>query len=196
MYNKLTFDNYSDYKQSITNIPDKDIPTFHDPYLNCFHYSIRPWKYIHNWPSNIRQFFRNLRFAWQRATQGYCDYELWNMNDYLATLLADMLDDLAANGMGYPGIEPYDTPEKWEDDLKNQAFLLRAALDEDNSFWDNPYYNAYMAELETRVYNTGEGVSELARKYMDYDNEVYKKKQECMDKVLDWLKKNYNSLWD
>ena len=42
--------------------------------LNVFTYGYYSWRYPKNWFSNIKNFFRSIIRAWQRATKGYCDY--------------------------------------------------------------------------------------------------------------------------
>lgn len=44
--------------------------------LNVFHFG-----YSHKFTLwNIKNFFRTLKWAWQRATKGYCDWDRWDLD--------------------------------------------------------------------------------------------------------------------
>ena len=66
--------------------------------LNVFRYG-----YLKKRPlSNIRQFFRNVKYAYQRSTKGYCDYDLWNLGDTILHLINQSLKEFTAKTEGYP----------------------------------------------------------------------------------------------
>ena len=71
--------------------------------INIFKADYLPVRRLCNWPKNIIQFFRNFKYMWQRATKGYCDRDVWCMNDHNAQLIHDMLIALADTCHGYPG---------------------------------------------------------------------------------------------
>lgn len=119
---------------------------------NVFEWSYsRKWYLTHPWKW-IKELFRNMKFAWQRATRGYCDSDVWSMDSWLLALLPDMLRDLANDPVGaYPGVEPFDTPEKW----RNWLFKMAAKFLELQDNWPetrNEYENEYMRLVdESRV---------------------------------------------
>ena len=77
------------------------------PY-NPRYYIKKPWKFF-------QQCGRNIKRAWQRVTRGYCDSDVWNMDSWLLAILPPMLRQLRDDEVGaYPGVEPFETPEKWE----------------------------------------------------------------------------------
>ena len=66
------------------------------------------------------------RRAYQRHTKGY-DYEaLWNMDEYLADLLARMFNDLAETNHGYPATMTY---AEWTSTLNEIAAGFEAYVD-------------------------------------------------------------------
>lgn len=52
--------------------------------MNILKFGYSPWKYPSNWFENIRQFFRNIKFAYQRVTRGYADPDIWDFDSYLS----------------------------------------------------------------------------------------------------------------
>lgn len=51
---------------------------------------------------NIKQFFANIKYAYQRAKRGYADCDIWNMDIYLGELISNMLVQLAKTHHGVP----------------------------------------------------------------------------------------------
>ena len=122
--------------------------------------------------ANIRtvgDFFRSIKWAWQRATKGYCDLDTYGVGDWFLNTLPDMLESIKNNRVSFPsalleeGMEHYglksmdeynaaseelrdkvDTygNEKWGDILSEMIFLLREA-NEDACSKVNPYEEEY-----------------------------------------------------
>lgn len=79
------------------------------------------------------QFFHNLKYAWQRAIRGYCDRDIWNLDIFYSDLFYQTLNKLADDTNDYPGIEPWETPEKWEEYLREMASLFKSC-EKDEAF--------------------------------------------------------------
>lgn len=83
----------------------------------------------------VRRFVRDLpyilhcktKYAFQRASRGYADNDIWGFGDYLDEVLEKGLRQLAETSHGYPGYEPFDTPEKWETFLIEIADAIKEA---------------------------------------------------------------------
>ena len=52
--------------------------------LNVFNTQWCPWKYPNNWIRNARLFFRQFKWAYQRMTRGFCDFDTWDLDSYLS----------------------------------------------------------------------------------------------------------------
>lgn len=79
----------------------------------------------------IKQFFRNIKWAWQRVTKGYADYDTWDLDYWLVRLLPQAIRTLESGLHGHP----YDmTEEEWH------AYLLEMAAHFENysTEWENP----------------------------------------------------------
>jgi len=74
---------------------------------------------------NVSVFFKKLKYIYQRATKGYCDYDLYQFDTYISSIICDGVRKIAGDGYGYPGHgachNRFDTPEKWN------SYLLELA---------------------------------------------------------------------
>ena len=107
--------------------------------------------------ANIRtvgDFFRSIKWAWQRATKGYCDLDTYGAGDWFLNTLPDMLESVKNNRVGFPSVlleegmahyglksmDEYNAAsvelrdkvddygnEKWGESLSEMIFLLREA---------------------------------------------------------------------
>ena len=117
----------------------------------------------------IRDFFRSIKWAWQRETKGNCDLDTYGVGDWFLNTLPDMLQDIKNNKVGYPCVlekegmihyglkskyEYYAASEelrdkvdayggeKWGEILSEMIFLLREA-NEDTCSMVNHYKEEY-----------------------------------------------------
>jgi len=184
--------------------------------LNVFTYGYLSLTYWKNWFRNIKQFFRNIKYAWQRATKGYCDQDVWNLDNYLICLTRDSINHLAHNSWGYPGD---DTPEgktfeNWKNYLEKISLLLDRSIDrefEDDKYYKNKYREAYeeylsdpkhfqTKELPDGRYllldnDTPEDI-ELRKNYHREENKIYQKRLRDRNRAFKMLYKRWDNLWD
>lgn len=69
--------------------------------MNIFKFGI----YGHHpkwWFSNIKQFFRNIKYAWQRATRGFADPDWWEFDSYLSQTISGCLKEFDKKRSGFP----------------------------------------------------------------------------------------------
>lgn len=69
--------------------------------MNIFSFGI----YGHHakwWFSNIKQFFRNIKYAWQRATRGFADPDWWEFDSYLSQTISGCLKEFDKKRHGFP----------------------------------------------------------------------------------------------
>ena len=64
--------------------------------LNVFHYGYHSHKPKY-WFSNIKQFFTNIKYAYQRATKGFCTHDVWDLDTYYARLISSSLKEFRQN---------------------------------------------------------------------------------------------------
>ena len=133
----------------------------------------RHWMLTHPW-LYFKHGYYNLKAAWQRATRGYASRDVWNMCDYFLEVFPTMLRDLAENCHGYLGVVPFDTPEKWENWLREMADKLEWCR-EDKWEKDNEYEEEYMKQFDDDSWQNWQRDG--------YGNLVYKHTQTEIDKL-------------
>ena len=158
----------------------------------------------------IKHALSNLKDAWDRATKGYCGLDLWNMDQWLVEILPQMLRQLARDSHGYPGVEPFETPEKWKNWLVDAAARLETSMLKD--FDDrNPYLADYMKLLNTCTFaltekrDDGSNVvkfhhnqeeEELSKKYFAAEKKLAEELKVERTKVLSEIIEYLDFLWD
>ena len=124
----------------------------------------------------VGDFFRSIKWAWQRATKGYCDLDTYGVGDWFLNTLPDMLESIKNKRVSFPsvlleeGMEHYGLKsmdeynaaseelrdkvdayggEKWGEILSEMIFLLREA-NEDTCSKVNPYEEYHRVSEEFR----------------------------------------------
>jgi len=97
----------------------------------------------------------------------------------------EMLRYLAKHGHAYPGYEPFETPEKWREWLKETADLIETGK-EDWQDEHNEYYEAY-----TDSWN-----EELRSKYLDRAKELGEQGDRNIRIALGRIAEHFYTLWD
>lgn len=70
---------------------------------------------------NPRDRYFDVKHLYQRANRGWSFRDTWSMDSYLAEIIPKQLRHLADTTHSYPGLKPYDSPEKWEAALRTTA---------------------------------------------------------------------------
>ena len=159
------------------------------------------WKYPSCWWKNIESFFRGFKYTYQRATKGYCDYDLFSISDWFLEVFPNMLKEFADETYSHP----YDMDEKeWGKYLvEMREHFLNACKEYENSSpearkeFDELYKDFSAAEYfkNPELYNTKERkekIKEYYKKVKEYDNY----KQEELKKGMDMFQKRFWDLWD
>ena len=158
------------------------------PYRKSY-YLTHPWK----WFGQIK---RNLNAAYKRTTKGYCFWDWADLDSWFVTIMPDMLRDMAIHGSAYPGVEPFETPEKWHSWLHRMADQLTTCQDEDNG---NEYYKPYIESLTANpklIKNETEEMKNLREKYCTRSLEIKKDHDELFKSTMEELVKHWDCLWD
>ena len=166
--------------------------------LKSFGYSRR--YYLRHPLRFLRECGQNIRNAWMRITRGWCYMDTWNIDIWFLEVMPQMLRHLAKNGCGYPGVEPFDTPEKWNDWLNAMADTFES-LQESNWNSHNEYEKLYNASVEQSL-NPNSNVQltmsreELAKLYYTRMRELAEEGQVLLEDTMTELGKHLHSLWD
>ena len=164
--------------------------------LNVFYWSytkryylLRPWKWV-------KDLFDNIKAAYQRAVRGYAERDLFSWDSWFLTIAPAMLLDIASCKYGgYPDIEPFDTPEKWEKWLQSIAFRLTALQDQ----WaetSNEYEEQYFDTLEKyRGCENDTELGELRQKWLNRCKELNEQQDEETKAVFNELAEHLYQIW-
>ena len=115
---------------------------------------------------------RQLKWAKQRITKGYCRSDWYDMDSWFAHVVADMFDEYAENTCSYPW--EINNPDDWEDILKEMATHLRNAGIEEIA--EERY--SHMADSKAKI------------------REQNKWRKEELHKFCELFEKYYFDLWD
>ena len=165
--------------------------------LNVFNHDWYPWKYPSNWFKNVKYFFRQCKWAYQRATRGYCDYDCWDLDSHLTHLMAQSIKDLADNTHGYPGTDEFPTYESWKRYLYKIVYLLNYSLQEDmynpyTEVWEGTWENKSLEDINKRTPEE----EEIVHQFLDYETENEKKKRAALNQALEMITHVWGQLWD
>ena len=150
------------------NLKVEPIPLYLFSYRKSY-YLAHPWKFF-------KELWIGAKNAYHRMRYGYAYVDAWNMSQSWCEMGANMLLHIAKHGSGYPGSEPFDTPEKWHDHLCDLAAKLKILC-------KNPK-NLTADELDLRA------------KYYAREKEIWRDLQRETEETFTMIGKNLYSYWD
>lgn len=164
--------------------------------MNIFKVSYLPWRYFPNWFKNIGLFFRRFKWAWQRATRGYSDWDLWDLDQFYVKLFKDSLWALSEITHGWPANNDFPEFEDWTNYLKDISRLFDMSREEyiyENKL--NPYYDEYMSTLKADDFLNSPH-SEIRDKYFEEQERLDIKRIEYRNEAFEKMLKYFDALWD
>lgn len=155
--------------------------------LNVLKYGyMRGWR---NFFRNIKNFFCSLKYAYQRITKSYCDWDLWSLDIFYSRLFVNSLNELADTCIGYP--VDYETPEAWQARLHEISNHFYNSLEE-NEVQKNEY-DKYINWniLDGKIQKTG-----YEEKWLTRNKEIYQFMKKERELGLQGLFEEFDHLWD
>lgn len=155
---------------------------------------------------NIKQFFKNIKYGYQRATRGFSDYDLWNLDYFYKRLIIDSLEAFKKYNIGYP--DGY-TQEEWNANIEK----IIEKLKDSESFGkesENKYTKAFDEMIESlhseRKENPDGSIvdsyddrtpkqKELTRLYAEEERKIVERKQQSLEEGMAMLAKSLPDLW-
>lgn len=162
---------------------------------NVFKQYYAPMRYPSNWKRNARLFFRQFKWAYQRATRGFADSDTWDMDSWLLDLLHDSLNYLAENTISYPADKEFDTFEKWANYLKDIAQKLYQAQEE-NHYYAEPSYAKWAEWLDKHNDKFFTSENPYSKDMFIESMENDKKRMADFEEAWAKLGKVFFNLWD
>lgn len=145
--------------------------------LSVFNFEFFPWRYLSNWKSNIKYFFRAFRNAWQRATRGYSNSDCWGVDYYLLYLLPSILTTFKKDNNGYPN--SVGSMEEWDKILDKMIYHFTAAREG----YENKYEDKYTISKELRD------------KWLNEEHNIQEYKQKHLEEGFRLLTKYFWDIW-
>lgn len=172
--------------------------------LNVFEPAPYRWWYF---GKRIKWFIRSLKWGWQRATKGYCDCDLWDLDHFYSWLFVNSLRDFKKNLHGAPQrfYDPGADNEiaRWEDYIEEMAQHFWNSI-EDNV--ENPYLEDYHNKNPLEIEKDGEfycikknddaRAIEAKDRWMNKEIELCEWRKEEFSKAMEMLEEVFSDLWD
>lgn len=183
---------------------NKKLSVWSYPFRKTY-YLTHPWKWIHDTYWNFRNWIH-------RANYGYAYVDVWNFCDWYPRVGAEALCYLAAHNSGWPGTDPWKTPEEWREYLEYLANRLeRCANSQDICFGEDR--NEYREELDkimerrkqrtehedgsvTISHTLTPEEEEIRKKYWEREKEIRDADQAYNVKTFRWLGEDLPFIWD
>lgn len=142
----------------------------------------------------IKWWIRREKFKWQRARWGFSEYDVWDMDHYLAQLISDLLLYRAKFGMSHP----WDmTPEDWQQWLIDTAAMFK---EYGRDFPESEEYKAFCAAKKTTKNEDGsitvEYDKELSKAWLEREKTESEYRMCKLRMGLERLGEKFWELWD
>lgn len=171
--------------------------------MNLFKLSMRPLYYLKHPRRFFRELYYSFKYAWQRATKGYSFYDSMDMDDFLLHVIPGMLRDIA-NAQAYPGTEPFETPEKWEDWCNSLADVFESLQGDGWTEGRNEYEKDWHTACDVlhshpnitmTLTMTKEQAEEICELYWAREKELWAERDKLLQDSYAALAKYHNMLW-
>lgn len=167
------------------------------PYRKIY-YLKKPWIFI-------KEIWQNLHAAYKRATRGYAWRDTAEMSEYMLHLIPAMLRDVAA-AEAYPGVEPFETYEKWQNWCISLAEMFESVQEEnwdyDKNEWEKDFqiaceilYNPPHPNYTCTYTMTKEQAEEIVKLYWAREKELYEERKNIIKCAYAQLAEYYDNLW-
>lgn len=155
----------------------------------------RRWMITHPW-LYFKHGYYNLKAAWQRATRGYANRDIWDMDTWFLQVFPAMLKKLSQEAHGHPC--SFNSYEEWTEFLYQLAIDFEKCQDDEGND-ENEYYDDYMKSLDTMRYENGRIIFEndkISKLYFDRMKETSEERQKLLEDCFDRVAKNLRGFWD
>lgn len=162
---------------------------------NVFTLSRRPAYYFRHPIEWIREVWHNLCAAHRRIKYGWSYEDAYNLFDWFLDVMPPMLRALG-DGRTYPEYK-FDSAEKWQDWLNQQADLLEHCKEDGikNEYADT-FHEMCNKATERAAIPGGEEFDVIRHKFLDREKEIAVEQHKILNEVFAGLADNFYDLWD
>ncbi len=182
----------------------------------------RPWQIVRL----VKQIGRDIKWSHQRIWKGYCDYDLFSIDDWFMKIMPRMLKEFKETRHGSPVAVNYhshavilddeernqDVHDEWDKKLDRMIFLLRE-MNEESCTQLNPYEDEYFETVKKLrkgpTEQPGGSVAysipdledypeyrELAEKYDAEEKRIRQYRLDCKQEFFELFSTHFHDLWD
>ena len=165
--------------------------------LNVFKYRMKSWSRPINWVPNILTFFKNFKYAYDRAVKGYCEFDLWELRSFYQELFHDTIDAFANSDLYGAPMEFYNeldvSIEPWVSYLKEMAQHFYNSIEENEA-----QINEYDPRVERGLFQRARTPEEeeLRQKWLKREMEIMTWRDSEFHKAMDMFILHFYDLWD
>ena len=168
-------------------------------------YICKPWRWF-------RELWINLTNFIHRGRYGFAYSDVWEFASWWPMVGAAALRYFAENGYGYPGCEPWETPEAWKAHLLKLADDLDWCVDSQDILYtdDKNEYKEQMDEINKRchreekdengMWHTWLEMTDADKvirdKYFEREKELIEQQTEKRIKIFEEIGRNLPRYWD
>lgn len=182
--------------------------------MNVFKIAFRGynWKRVRNWVYAPACLFRGFKYMFQRAKQGWCNADIWNLDHFYLSLFEKTLEELARTTNGAPDKylkkDAKDEAQPWRERLCTMARCFAVGA-RPNDFLKNSYKEDYWNSVSPLKFkSTDNGLKEIVeeketKEIEELKRAYYKEEKENQEAMFssvaegfDMLKEDIWSLWD
>lgn len=142
----------------------------------------------------IHDFYREIKFFFQRGIKGYCDKDLWSIDYWFIKTIIPMLEEFNEIKHGVP-IDMEE--EEWTMEIKNMIYCFKESTDEycsEKNEYEEDFHNLIWRDYA--MPNKYKDEEELRQKWIDREYEIDKYKEKMRNKGFELFSKYYDNLWD
>lgn len=167
------------------------------PYKRSY-YVLHPWRWFYD-------VYWNFRNWWHRGKYGFAYVDVWEWGRWWPKVGAEALKHMKEHGSGYPGAEPFETPEKWDAYLTRLINSLEWCSYSQDDETHNEYYEEFRKMCENCRKETDDGIvyepmndaDKLVRdKYFTREMEIQEKNDKRRADILAEIGKILPRIWD
>ena len=154
-------------------------------------YRLNVWKFLNygNIFRRIGGFFNKVKYATDRASKGFCDYDLCDLDTFLVDLIIRALEEHKEFALGYPDSK-YPTFDDWMnviDEGIGHFKKYKYLLDDDN----NIYYLGYIQAIE----DGNVDIKNIRDKFNAENQKMYEEAKNELRLGFEFLTENLIHLW-
>ena len=144
-----------------------------------------PWRFTKSPVRWMRRFIKSFKYLWQRATKGYCDEDLWNLDSHLAALISSTLKELSNITCAYP--YRLESHEEWQKILAEMSDHFYMTLEDS---YETPCFDAWFDSVDDETHK------ELREKMREENKRINEERESHKDEALKMLSEYWFDLWD